>query len=305
MTVRVMVAAPARPWSLVIHGGAGGPKTDGAADELSAYHVGLRAAYEAGEAVLAEGGAALDAVCAAVRTLEDDPIFNAGRGAVLAADGTAEHDASVMTGDGRAGAVTVSRRARNPVELARVVRDRSPHVLLADPPREVLDQWSIEEVDPAWFVTEFRIEQLRTLQAAATTGPRHGTVGAVALDLGGALAAATSTGGMSNKANGRVGDSPVIGAGTYARDGVVAVSTTGEGEAFLEGVVAHDVYARMAYGGVPLPAAVEATLATELGSRDAMGALIAVGADGRLAVGTRSDTMLAAWRDGDEIVTRT
>ncbi|MDO5682718.1 MAG: isoaspartyl peptidase/L-asparaginase [Propionibacteriaceae bacterium] len=282
----------------------GGTADRRAAKSFDAYHAGLRAAFEAGEAVLAGGGSALDAVCAAVRALEDNPVFNAGRGAVLAADGRAELDASVMTGDGRAGAVTVSRWARNPVELAKAVRQHSPHVLLADPPRSLLATWDVVEAEVGWFETAPRVEQLRRLQAESAEGPRHGTVGAVALDGAGALAAATSTGGMANKANGRVGDSPIVGAGTYARDGVVAVSTTGEGEAFLAGVVAHDVYARMAYGQATLARAVEATLTAELGSRDAMGALIAVGAEGQIVVGTRSDTLLAAWRDGDEIVTR-
>lgn len=301
---RVIDIAPARAWSLVIHGGAGGPATDGAAETLAAYHDGLRAAYLVGEAVLAQGGSALDAVCAAVRALEDDPIFNAGRGAVLAADGRAELDAAVMTGDGRAGGVTVSRHARHPVDLARAVLERSPHVLLADPPAGLLADWEIEAAEPDWFVTEPRVRQLRSLQADAATGPTHGTVGAVARDSSGALAAATSTGGQANKANGRVGDSPIVGHGTYARDGVVAVSTTGHGEAFMAGVVAHDVYARMAYGGASLPEAAGAAVRTELGSRDAMGALIAVGADGRMVVALHSDTMLAAWRDGEDIVTR-
>lgn len=301
--MRVIEVAPARPWSLVIHGGAGGRDTDGAAESLHAYHEGLRAAHEAGESVLADGGSALDGVCAAVRALEDDPVFNAGRGAVLAADGRAELDASVMTGDGRAGAVTVARWPRHPVDLARAVLERSEHVLLADPPEGLSAEWGIERVDPAWFITPPRLEQLRLLQAESTAGPSHGTVGAVAKDSHGRLAAATSTGGMANKSTGRVGDSPVIGAGTYARDGVVAVSTTGHGEAFLEGVVAHDVFARMAYAGSPLADAAAATVREELGSRDALGALIAVGADGRIAVVLRSATLLAAWRDGDEVVT--
>lgn len=292
-----------RPYALVIHGGAGGPRTDGAAEVLAHYHEGLRAAYAAGEQVLADSGAALDAVIAAVRELEDNPIFNAGRGAVLSADGCAELDASVMTGDGRAGGVTVSRSARHPVELARAVMERTPHLLLADPPPALLEEWGIEQVDPEWFVTQPRIEQLRQLQRRNAHIP-HGTVGAVARDAEGRLAAATSTGGMANKANGRVGDTPIIGAGTWARDGVVAVSCTGVGEAFMRGVVAHDVFARMAYGGLGLAAAAEATVRTELAERNDMGALIAVDADGRIVVALNSHTMLAAWRDGDEIVTR-
>lgn len=295
--------APAQDWSLVVHGGAGGPRTDGAADELDAYHIGLRLAFESGEAVLAREGSALDAVCAAVRSLEDDPIFNAGRGAALTKDGVAELDASVMTGDGRAGAVAVCRRARNPVDLARAVMERSPHVLLVDPPAHLLRQWGIAESGPEWFVTEPRLRQLNTARRGRTQ-QGHGTVGAVARDTTGRLAAATSTGGTANQFPGRVGDTPVIGAGTFARDGVVAVSCTGFGEAFLRGVVAHDVYARMAYGGLDLAAAADATVQAELASRDAMGALIAVGADARVVVAINSDTMLAAWRDGDRIVTK-
>lgn len=301
--MRVIDVAPTRLWSLVVHGGAGGPETDGAAETMADYHRGLEAAHQAGESVLVAGGSALDAACAAVRALEDDPIFNAGRGAVLAADGRAELDAAVMTGNGRAGAVTVSRWARHPVDLARAVLERSPHVLLADPPHRLATKWGIERVDPEWFVTRPRLQQLRAVQAAATPGPSHGTVGAVARDPQGRLAAATSTGGMANKANGRVGDSPIIGAGTYARDGVVAVSATGHGEAFLAGVVAHDVYARMAYGHRPLAAAASGTLSAELGPRDAMGALIAVDKDGRAVVALHSATLLAAWREGDRVVT--
>ncbi len=292
-----------RPYALVIHGGAGGPKTDGAAERLASYHAGLRAAYEAGEEVLADGGPALEAVIAAVQALEDDPIFNAGRGAVLSADGRAELDASVMSGDGRAGAVAVSRHARHPVDLARAVMERTPHLLLVDPPRALLEEWGIEQAGQDWFVTAPRVAQLRELQNR-NAHITHGTVGAVARDATGRLAAATSTGGMANKANGRVGDTPILGAGTWARDGVVAVSCTGVGEAFMRGVVAHDVYARMAYGGLGLAAAAEATVARELRDADAMGALIAVDADGRIVVAMNSDTMLAAWRDGDEIVTR-
>lgn len=295
--------APARDWSLVVHGGAGGPRTDGAAGDVGAYHRGLRLAFESGEAVLARGGSALDAVCAAVRTLEDNPIFNAGRGAALTEDGLAELDASVMTGDGRAGAVAVCRRARNPVDLARAVMERSPHVLLADPPARLLREWGIAEADAEWFVTEPRLRQLETARRRHRR-KGHGTVGAVARDATGRLAAATSTGGTANQFTGRVGDTPVIGAGTYARDGVVAVSCTGFGEAFLRGVVAHDVYARMAYGRLDLAAAADATVQTELASREAMGALIAVGADARVVVAMNSATMLAAWRDGDRIVTR-
>lgn len=295
--------APSRPWSLIIHGGAGGPDTDAAADSVAQLHAGLRAAYESGEVVLADRGTALDAVCAAVRSLEHNPVFNAGRGSVLTADATAEMDAAVMTGDGRAGAVACSRRARHPVELARAIREQSSHVLLIDPDSAQLEEWGIETVDPEWFVTPARREQLARIMARSADAPDHGTVGAAALDADGHLAAATSTGGTPRKLPGRIGDSPIVGAGTYARDGVVAVSCTGRGEAFLEGVVGHDVYARMAYGGVDLPTAARATLEAEVISRNAMGALIAVDAGGRIVMVQHSETMLSAWREGDRIVT--
>lgn len=181
--------------------------------------------------------------------------------------------------------------------------ERSPHVLLADPPVTLLEELGIAQAEPDWFVTERRLKQVRRLRKKQREGT-HGTVGAVALDTAGRLAAATSTGGTANQFTGRVGDSPIIGAGTYARDGVVGVSCTGHGEAFMLGVVAHDVYARMAYGGSDLAAAAQATVEAELKGRDAMGALIALGADGRVVVAMNSDTMLAAWRDGDEVITR-
>lgn len=295
--------APSRSWSLVIHGGAGGPGTDAATESIPEVHAGLEAAYEAGEAVLADRGSALDAVCAVVRSLEENPIFNAGRGSVLTAEGTAEMDAAVMTGDGRAGAVAGSRHARHPVDLARAIREQSPHVLLINPGASILQRWGIEIAEPEWFITPWRREQLAQIKAQRSGAPDHGTVGAVALDTHGHLAAATSTGGTPHKLPGRIGDSPIPGAGTYARDGVVAVSCTGQGEAFLEGVVGHDVYARMAYAGVDLAAAVSATLAAEVVSREAMGAMIAVDAAGRVVMSHHSDTMLSAWRAGDRIVT--
>jgi beta-aspartyl-peptidase (threonine type) len=295
--------APSRPWSLVIHAGAGGPATDATTDSRAELHEGLRVAYDCGEAELARGGSALDAVCAAVRALEDNPAFNAGRGSVLTEDGTVEMDAAVMTGDGRAGAVAGCRQARNPVELARAIREYSPHVFLIDPDPVLLEQWGIEMADPEWFITPARREQLARIKARRAAAPEHGTVGAAALDWDGHLAAATSTGGVPRQLAGRIGDSPIIGAGTYARDGVVAVSCTGHGEAFIEGVVAHDVYARMAHGGSGLAAAAQATLKAEILARNAVGALIAVDAFGRVVVSRNSATLLSAWRDGDQVVT--
>jgi beta-aspartyl-peptidase (threonine type) len=255
--------------------------------------------------VLGAGGSALDAVCATVEQLEDDPLFNAGRGAALTATGTAELDACVMTGEGRAGAIAACRHARNPVLAARKVMEETPAVLLVDPTEERLRGWDLETVPPEYFLTPARQEQLRNVQARLAEPSRHGTVGAVALDVHGRVAAATSTGGMVNQSEGRVGDTPIVGAGTYARDGVVAISCTGEGEAFIQGVVAYDVAARMRYLGEPLRGAVAATVEEELTTRGAKGGLIAVAADGSIVAAHNSPAMFCAYHDGTRLVTRT
>ncbi|CCH89423.1 isoaspartyl dipeptidase with L-asparaginase activity [Modestobacter italicus] len=299
------VPPSASGWALVLHGGAGGRVEELSLEESGSYAEGLTAAYLAGAAVLAAGGSALDAVCATVERLEDDPLFNAGRGAALTAEGTAELDACVMTGDGRAGAIAACRHARNPVHAARKVMEETPAVLLIAPSEERLTGWDLATVKPAYFLTPARQQQLRNVQDRVLEGSRHGTVGAVAIDVQGRLAAATSTGGMVNQSEGRVGDTPIVGAGTYARDGVGAISCTGEGEAFLQGVVAADVAARVRYLGVPMDAAIEATVAAELEPRSAMGGLIAVGADSSIVVGHNSPAMFAAYHDGDRLVTHT
>ena len=295
----------AQGWALVLHGGAGGRVEELALDVRGTYTEGLTRAYSAGADVLAAGGSALDAVCATVEQLEDDPLFNAGRGAALTAAGTAELDACVMTGDGRAGAITACRHARNPVYAARKVMEETRAVLLVDPTEARLLEWELATVPPEYFLTPARQQQLRNVQARTLEASRHGTVGAVARDASGRLAAATSTGGMVNQSEGRVGDTPIIGAGTYARDGVVAISCTGEGEAFIKGVVAHDIAARMRYLGQPLAAAVAATVEEELTGHGAMGGLIAVGADGTITVAHNSPAMFAAYHDGTRLVTHT
>lgn len=292
-------------YALAVHGGAGGRIAEFTGPERDGFEAGLQTAYRAGDAVLAQGGSALDAVCAAVTQLEDDPLFNAGRGASLAADGTAELDAAVMIGSGAAGAVAASDVARNPVLLARAVMERSPHLLLVAPPVELASDWDLPVVEADYFVTDTRRAQLARLQQAAADGNRHGTVGAVARDASGALAAATSTGGMANQWQGRVGDSPIIGAGTYARDGLLAVSCTGHGEAFIRGVVSYDIAARMRYAGLDLAAAVTATIAEELTERDASGGLVAVAADGTVVVAHNSPSLLAAYHDGQQLITLT
>lgn len=292
--------ASAEPWALAIHGGAGGRILE--LGEQADYESGLREAHAAGEAVLASGGSALEACCAAVQSLEENPLFNAGRGAALAKNGRAELDASVMDGaSGLAGAVLASRHAMSPVHAARAVMGHTDHVMIVDPPADLVREWGLEVADPAWFVTERRLAQMRRLLEKRETGPRHGTVGAVALDAKGNLAAATSTGGISAQDVGRIGDTPVIGAGTYARDGLVALSCTGEGEAFLRGVVAYDVAARVRYAHSELPSAVEATIEETLTQKGSSGGLIAIDPSGAMVIAHNSPMMFSAYRDGDEV----
>jgi len=237
---------------LVIHGGAG---TMGRARMTERrerdYRAALTAALRAGYAVLDGGGGSLDAVTAAVLVLEDTPLFNAGRGAVFNAAGEHELDAAVMDGaTGKAGAVAGVRRVRNPVLAARAVMELTPHVLLAGPAADHFARAAgLTMVSPGYFSTTARAVSLARARAdaAATAADRHGTVGAVALDRAGDLAAATSTGGYTNKMAGRVGESPLLGAGTYAENVSCAVSATGSGEHFIRAVLAGDVAARMRY----------------------------------------------------------
>ena len=301
----VSVPADERGFALVLHAGAGGRVEELSLEQQQNYGAALEAAYRAGEDVLAAGGSALDAVCATVVVLEDNPLFNAGRGAALTATGQAELDASVMTGDGRAGAIAASRHARNPVRVARTVMERTDHVLLVSPDEQLLTEWELETVDPGYFVTEARQRQLANVRDRELAASRHGTVGAVAVDGNGRIAAATSTGGMVNQSDGRVGDTPIIGAGTFARDGVAGVSCTGEGEAFIRGAVAHDIVSRVKYLELDLPTAVSGTVETELTAVDASGGVIAVDGAGSVVIAHNSPAMFAAYRDGDRIVTLT
>jgi len=304
--VRVLTAAaPAAGYALALHAGAGGRMEELSLDEQGQYPAGLAEAYLAGEQVLAGGGSALDAVCATVTHLEDNPLFNAGRGAALTSGGEAELDASVMTGDGRAGAIGASRHAKNPVLAARKVLEASSHVFLVAPSAELVTAWGLRVAEPGYFITAARQKQLQNVQASEAAGSRHGTVGAVAVDVHGHTAAATSTGGMVNQSQGRVGDTPIIGAGNYARDGVVAVSCTGDGEAFIQGVVAHEVYARVRYLGADLTDAVAGTIHDEIAGREATGGLIAVSSSGSIVIAHNSPAMFADFRDGDQLVTMT
>lgn len=283
---------------LAVHGGAGAaPPSDGGPGAEAGYRAGLEDALRAGHAVLARGGGALDAVVAAVRVLEDDPHFNAGRGSVFTAEGRIEMDAAIMDGrSGAAGAVAGVTDLRNPIEAARAVMEAGEHVLLIGPGAETFARSrGLEVAEPGYFFTQMRWDQMSAARAegrvsldhdgARTPGAdKYGTVGAVALDAAGDLAAATSTGGLTNKRPGRVGDSPLIGAGTYADNATAAISCTGTGEAFMRGVVAYDVAARMRYAGAALPEAVEATIRDALDARGGRGGLIALDRSGRVAL---------------------
>ena len=255
-------SAEPRPFALVIHGGAGVIDRDRLSPERErVIRADLDRALDAGHAVLAQGGPALDAVEAAILVLEESPHFNAGKGAVFDAEGRHQLDASVMEGHTRrAGAVAGVRTVRNPIRLARAVMERSRHVMLAGDGAEAFADTlaDIERVPNDWFDTEHRRQQLedarareRTQTLPAVPGTYFGTVGAVALDRDGRIAAGTSTGGMTNKRWHRIGDSPVIGAGTWADDRC-GVSGTGWGEFYLRAAVAHDICARVAYGAIAL-----------------------------------------------------
>lgn len=290
-------AAPsATKWSLAIHGGAGTiPKTI-PESERDAYLASLRKALEIGRGVLAGGGTSLDAVEKVVRFLEDDPLFNAGKGAVYTHDGTHELDAAIMDGrDLSCGAVAGLKTVRHPISLARLVKERSPHVFLVGEGAEAFaTDMKVERVENSWFDTPKRYEQLQqALRREQEEKPREekpkGTVGAVALDRHGNLAAATSTGGMTNKRWGRLGDVPVIGAGTYANNKTCAISATGWGEKFIRHTVAHDISALMEYAGLSLQQAAERVIHGKLEKDD--GGIVGVGRDGSIALVFNSEGM--------------
>ena len=295
-------------WKLMIHGGCGAmrPATVTQEQEEQA-RAGLGAALDAGEAVLVAGGSALDAVEAAARVLEDDPAFNAGRGSVLTADGHAELDAAIMDGSTRAaGAVAGLRTTRAPVSAARAVMEHSPHVLLTyDGADRFAVEQGLEQVDNDWFVTPARQSQLDKVMAAGgafDTAIKYGTVGAVAVDLAGHVAAATSTGGLTAKRWGRIGDSPLIGAGTYADDASCAVSATGLGEAFIRAVGAHQLAMRITLGRATMQQALDAVLA-DVSALGGSGGLIAVAPSGEAAWGFTTPGMYRglAGPDGREV----
>ena len=297
--------------ALAVHGGAGtiSPELMTPARE-KAYRDALDHALRMGHAVLHEGGAALDAVEAAIRVLEDSPLFNAGKGAVFNADGQHEMDASLMNGaDLRAGAVASVQNVKNPIRLARRVMDHSNHVLLSgNGAFEFAHKQKVELEDDAYFFDEFRYQQWKETVGTDVFQLDHsdkekkfGTVGAVARDAKGHLAAGTSTGGMTNKKWQRIGDSPIIGAGTYANDASCAVSCTGHGESFIRAVAAHDVHALMLYKGLSLAEAVRVVVHEKLPPLDGDGGLIAIDHDGNIVLDFNCSGMYRGHVGGDGV----
>jgi beta-aspartyl-peptidase (threonine type) len=290
-------------YSLVIHGGTGAIPADLPDAQRKPYEAALAAALDASFEVLARGGSSLDAVTVAVRLLEDEPLFNAGRGAALSREGQAELDASIMEGrERRAGSVAGVRHVKNPIDLARWVMERTPHVMLIGPGADELAlSAGLPLVANEYFRTEARRQQLAAEQQGRWVSDlvpaAHGTVGAVALDAHGDLAAATSTGGMANKPPGRVGDTPIIGAGTYAKNGVCAVSCTGHGEYFIRCAAAHHIVAAVEYRGLSLQQAAQELLEQDIARLGGFGGVIGVDAAGRMVMEFTTSGMFRAARD--------
>lgn len=304
-----------REWRLMIHGGAGSMGGGEFPSEMeAAARAGLGEALEAGARVLGAGGGSLDAVEAAARVLEEEPSFNSGRGSVLAHDGHIELDAAIMDGrTRRAGAVAGLRTTRAPISLARRLLEHGPHVFLAGEDADAFAAgMGFEQVENKWFEIPERRRQLEELLAGGgfDEDMKYGTIGAVAVDSDGHVAAATSTGGLTAKRWGRIGDSPLVGAGTYADDRACAVSATGSGEYFIRAVAAHEVAARVRIGGEPLQRALDHVLA-DIAALGGTGGLIAVAPSGEAAWSFTTPAMyrgladangrrVAVYADGDE-----
>ena len=301
---------------VAVHGGTGRPLSEMNPELDRQHRAGLEAALRAGFAALQQPqGTSLDAVEACVRVLEDDPLFNAGKGSVFTHDGRNELDAAIMEGRAkRAGSVAGLSTVRNPITAARAVMEKSPHVLLIGKGAEEFSAaQGIELVDPKYFWTEYRWQQLqrelaisqrlaesRAALAASPEKKQLGTVGAVAVDRAGNLAAGTSTGGMTDKQFGRVGDTPIIGAGTYADNASCAVSATGHGEFFIRYTVAHEIAALVKHKGWTVEQAAEDVVQKQLKTAGGEGGVIALDAQGRLAMSYNSEGMYRGYatRDG-------
>jgi beta-aspartyl-peptidase (threonine type) len=298
-------------YAIAIHGGAGVEPDKLTAADRKAHEAALKEALDTGTAILAKGGTAMDAVEQTIRVLEDNPLYNAGKGAVFNSEGKHELDASIMDGKtGKAGAVAGVTKVKNPISLARLVMTQTRHVLLQGAGAEKFadeqiakGQKQIEIVPNEWFSTESRRKDWEDAKRRAAEKEKQlnknkmGTVGCVALDKQGNLAAGTSTGGLTNKKWGRVGDSPVIGAGTYASNATCAVSCTGTGEFFIRHSVGFHVHALMAYKGLELDAAVKQLIDHVLVEEPEIGGLIALDKDGRVSMRTNTPGMACAMAD--------
>lgn len=297
-------------FALAVHGGCGVMAREGMSDaEWTAARNDLGRALSTGYRILAASGRAIDAVQAAVMILEDSPAFNAGHGAALNENGVHELDAAIMDGETlEAGAICAARHVRNPVEAARALLEAGEAVLLTGAAADRFAENAGLAVEAQDYFTTAKsrrsLAAMRERQAAGTLAQareweKHGTVGAVALDCNGHLAAATSTGGYTNKPDGRVGDSPVIGAGTYARDGVCAVSGTGKGEVFIRHVVGHEIASRVAYLGESVEDAASKVILGDLKPRRVGAGLVAIGADGSITAPFNTAGMFRGWVGDD------
>ena len=299
-------------FTLAVHGGAGTIlRSKMTPEREAAYHAGLRRALDAGRTVLADGGTAIDGVTAAVMALEDEPLFNAGRGAVYTSAGKQEMDAAIMDGrDRAAGAIAGICGPRNPILAARAVMEKSDHVfLIGESAQEFCRQHGVAFEEASYFFTEQRWNALQETLAMRRSGAddqdesrKHGTVGAVARDRHGHLAAATSTGGMTGKAPGRVGDSPVIGAGTWADDATCAISATGHGEIFIRYAACHEIASRLRHAGETLDEAARGVVIDVLAPAGGSGGLIAVDRNGAFSLPFNCSGMYRGVVTGDGIL---
>ncbi len=304
-----LAAQSAKPTMFVIHGGAGTiTRKSMTAEREAEYRAKLEESLKAGHAILSKGGTSLDAVEAAVRLMEDSPLFNAGKGSVFTHEGKNEMDAAIMDGSSKkAGSIASVTIIKNPITAARAVMEKSKHVMMIGRGAELFaTKMGLEIVDPSYFWTERRWkslqEELLKEQKAAPSTDKHGTVGAVALDQHGNLAAATSTGGTTNKQFGRVGDAPIIGAGTYADNETCAVSATGAGEYFIRWTVAYDIAALMKYRGLSVQQAADQVINKTLKAvPGAEGGVIAVDAKGNFAMPFNTEGMYRGWIGTDGV----
>jgi beta-aspartyl-peptidase (threonine type) len=316
LTVLPVVASAQNKIALVIHGGAGTIlKENMSPEKEAAYQAKLTEALNAGYAVLERGGSSLDAVTTTIQILEQSPLFNAGKGAVFTAEGRNELDASIMDGKtGMAGAVAGVNRIQSPILAAQAVMQHSPHVMLTGAGAEEFAQaQGLDMVDPNYFFDQTRYDQLKRIQAReaqkskekgyvapANPDEKFGTVGCVALDKQGNIVAGTSTGGMTNKRWNRVGDSPIIGAGTYASNQTCGVSATGHGEFFIRNVVAYDIAARMQYANMSLEEAANSVINEKLKSQGGEGGIVALDKNGNIAMPFNTPGMYRGYRKEGE-----